>query len=350
MTIQSFAALACIAASTMTVAACDRAPTLAAGGDCAEALATATREVDSTATARGIPGGYVLVMRDGQVVCNHHFGNASTRSHVPIASASKWLTAITLLTLVDDGKLSLDEPVGAMLPEFTGPRAGITLRQLLSHTSGIPSSNLCLVDPGNTLEQCTLNLAYGPLANAPGTQFRYGSGSFHVAGRLAEIATGQRWNELFRDRVSGPLGIPFTGWFGGNPLLAAGGWSTGDEYARVLRMVADHGSYGGRRILSDTAIALMSANSIAGAAMAATPRTDTYGYGLGAWRDAVDANGVATQISSPGASGFYPWVDFQRNVVGIVWLPSRGPDDGYWFAATQKVQAVVRHAYDAGEL
>jgi hypothetical protein len=97
-------------------------------------------------------------------------------------------------------------------------------------------------------------------------------------------------------------------------------------------------------------VALMSANSIAGVPMAATPRTDAYGYGLGVWRDAVDANGVATQISSPGASGFYPWVDFQRNVVGIVWLPSRGPDDGYWFAATQKVQAVVRQAYDAGEL
>jgi len=350
MKTKTIAALLSATALATSLAACTSATLAGPGGGCAAALAPMAREIDGDAAARGLAGGFVLVMKGDQVVCDHHFGNSDSESHVPIASASKWLTAIAILTLVDEGKLRLDEPVSARLPEFQGAAGQITLRQLLSHTSGLPSTQLCLADRRGSLKECTTDISYSALTNAPGTQFRYGGASFQVAGRLAEIAAGESWNQLFKDRVSDPLGIPFTGWFGTNPLLAGGGWSTGREYARVLRMVASRGSHGGRRILSDSAIAWMARDNVGTAPMALTPRTDAHGYGLGAWRDAVDAGGAATQLSSPGASGFYPWVDFQRDIVGIVWLPARSSDDGYWFAATQLVQARVRQAYDAGQL
>ncbi|HET7460291.1 MAG TPA: serine hydrolase domain-containing protein [Longimicrobium sp.] len=347
---KTLAALLAASALDASLAACNSATLAGPGGDCAAALAPSARQIEDDAAARGLSGGFVLVMKGDQVVCDHHFGGADSESHVPIASASKWLTAITLLTLVDEGKLSLDEPISATLPDFQGAAGQITLRQLLSHTSGLPSTQMCLADRRGSLKECATDISYGPLTNAPGAEFRYGSASFQVAGRLAEIAAGESWNELFKHRVSEPLGIPFTGWFGTNPLLAAGGWSTGREYARVLRMVAARGSHGGHRILSDSAIAWMAHDNVGAAPMALTPRNDAHGYGLGAWRDAVDAGGAATQISSPGASGFYPWVDLQRDIVGIVWLPARGPDDGFWFAATQLVQANVRQAYDAGQI
>ncbi|HEX9937443.1 MAG TPA: serine hydrolase domain-containing protein [Longimicrobium sp.] len=347
---KTFATLLGTAAMGALLAACSN-DTLAAGADdCDDALAPMAQEFDTGLTERGISGGFVLVMKGDQVVCNHRFGSSHAQSHVPIASASKWLTAITVLTLVDEGKLSLDEPISAKLPEFQGEAAGITLRHLLSHTSGLPSNQMCLGDRRGSLKECTTDISFSTLAGAPGAEFRYGSASFQVAGRLAEIAAGESWNELFEHRISGPLGAPFTGWFGTNPILAAGGWSSGEEFARVLRMVANGGTWNGRRILSDSAIAWMGRNSSGAAAMVATPRNDAHGYGLGVWRDAVDAGGVATQISSPGASGFYPWVDMKRNLVGIVWVRSHGPDDGYWFSATQRVQAKVRQAYDAGQL
>jgi len=338
------------AALGISAVACGGDAVATGGEDCAAALAPTARQVATDAAARGLPGGYVLVMKGDRVVCYHAFGSAGSDRSVPIASASKWLTAIAVLTLVDEGKLSLDEPISAKLPEFHGAAGQVTLRQLLSHTSGIPSTQLCLGDPRNTLKECTLDISFSQLTNAPGEEFRYGSASFQVAGRLAEIAAGESWNELFEHRVSRPLGIPYTGWFGSNPLLAAGGWSTGREYARVLQMLAGGGRWKGRRILSDSALARMAHDNVGAARLVLTPRADAHGYGLGAWRDAVDAAGAATQISSPGASGFYPWVDLKRNLVGIVWIPSRGPDDGFWFAATQKVQAHVRQAYDAGQL
>lgn len=350
MMTKTLAALLAASALATSLAGCRDATLPAPGGDCAAALAPSAQQIDSDATARGLPGGFVLVMKGDQVVCDHHFGATDSDSHIPIASAGKWLTAITLLTLVDEGKLTLDEPIAARIPDFHGAAGQITLRQLLSHTSGLPSTQMCLTDRAGSLKECTTDISFSTLTNAPGAEFRYGSASFQVAGRLAELAAGESWNELFKHRISDPLGIPFTGWFGTNPLLAAGGWSTGREYARVLRMVAARGSYGGRRILSDSAIAWMGHDNVGAAPLTSTPRIDAHGYGLGAWRDVVDAGGVATQISSPGASGFYPWVDFQRGIVGIVWLPARGPDDGFWFAATQHVQANVRQAYDAGQL
>ncbi|HET7231374.1 MAG TPA: serine hydrolase domain-containing protein [Longimicrobium sp.] len=339
------------AALGSSLAACGTASaTLAAGGDCAAVLAPATREVDSAAARRGLPGGFVLVLKGDQVVCSHHFGSERTATRVPIASASKWLTAVAVLTLVDEGKLSLDEPISVKLPEFQGAAGQITLRQLLSHTSGIASSQLCLLDRGTSLASCTTEIAATPLNYAPGEAFSYGSSSFQVAGRLAEIAAGESWNRLFKHRVADPLGIPSTSFSGSNPLLAGGGSSTGDEYARVLRMIATRGSHGGRRILSDTAIAAMARDYVGNAPLAFTPRNDAHGYGLGAWRDAVDASGAATQLSSPGSSGFYPWVDFKRDIVGIVWFPAIGADDGAWFALTQFIQANVRQAHDAGQL
>jgi CubicO group peptidase (beta-lactamase class C family) len=347
---KTLVSLIAAAALGAPLAACGGDGTLAAGEDCAAALAPTVQQLSTDAAARGVPGGFVLVMKGDQVVCDHAFCSGGSSRNVPIASASKWLTAIAVLTLVDEGKLSLDEPISAKLPEFHGAAGQITLRQLLSHTSGIPSTQMCLGDPRNTLKECTLDISFSPLTNAPGAEFRYGGASFQVAGRLAEIAAGERWNELFKHRVSGPLGIPTTGWFGTNPLLAAGGWSTGREYARVLRMLAGGGTWNGRRILSDSALARMAHDNVGAAPLASTPRGDAHGYGLGVWRDAIDAGGAATQISSPGASGLYPWVDLKRDVVGIVWIPSRGPSDGFWYPSTQTVQAAVRQAYDAGRL
>ncbi|HEU4560029.1 MAG TPA: serine hydrolase domain-containing protein [Longimicrobium sp.] len=347
---KTLASLLAVAALGTTLAGCNSSTLADGAGDCNDALAPMTQEFDTDAASRNYPGGFVLVIKSRQVVCNHRFGRSDSGNHVPIASASKWLTAIAVLTLVDEGKLSLDAPISAKLPEFTGAKGQITLRQLLSHTSGIPDTQWCLIDRRTSLEECTNEISFTPLTGAPGAEFRYGGSSFQVAGRLAEIAAGESWNELFKHRISDPLGIPFTGWFGSNPVLAGGGWSTGEEYARVLQMVANGGTYNGRRILSDSAIALMAHNSAAGAAVVFTPRNDVHGYGLGVWRDAVDAGGAATQISSPGASGFYPWVDMKRNIVGIVWLPILSASDGFWFTATQKVQAKVRQAYDAGQL
>jgi hypothetical protein len=109
-----------------------------------------------------------------------------------------------------------------------------------------------------------------------------------------------------------------------------------------------HGTVGSTCVLTAAALAQMRRDATAGTSVLYTPREMPHGYGLGEWIDAVDAGGSATQVSSVGASGFLPWVDLKRGIVGIVMFPSRGAGDSYWYPAALKVQQQVAAAVDTG--
>jgi CubicO group peptidase (beta-lactamase class C family) len=88
-----------------------------------------------------LDGACLLVVKDGKTIYEQCFGKYKPDTLVSIASASKWLSAATIMTLVDAGKLSLDDSVSKYLPKFTGTKGEITIRQLLSHTSGLPGDH-----------------------------------------------------------------------------------------------------------------------------------------------------------------------------------------------------------------
>jgi CubicO group peptidase (beta-lactamase class C family) len=93
---------------------------------------------------------------------------------IPIASASKLVAGLTILRLVDQGKLSLDSTTGQVLG-WQGPQGAITLKQLLSFTSGMPPRDACTLRPGITLAECVNSLSKLKLVAAPGTRFDYGN-------------------------------------------------------------------------------------------------------------------------------------------------------------------------------
>jgi CubicO group peptidase (beta-lactamase class C family) len=339
MTIQKGPRAALVAALALAATACDGSP---AGptppkGTCVPALEGVSQVVDSVVNARGVEGGLLLVMQNGQVLCERAYGGYEVNEVVPIASASKWLTAVTMLTLVDDGQLSLDAPISQRLDYF-GTGEAVTLRQLLSHTSGLSEGN-CAGVFTSTLHDCAQQVAQSTRAARPGTRFIYGGGPFTVAGALAETVAQQGWPALWRTRVAEPLGLTDTEWDNArNPLLSGGASSTMQDYAKVMRMIVS----GGESVLSAAAIEQMRRNNVGGVQVLFSPRNDAEGYTLGAWIDDADAQGRATVLSSVGASGFYPWLDFERNVVGIVVLPPAGAGDGYWYPVSRRVQAEVR--------
>src|SRR5262249_23997832 len=131
----------------------------------AEAAPSSFKAADDALRTRvrddGLPGGVLLVSRASTVV--HRYSTGTTRSStvIPIASASRWPTAAPLMTFVDDGALSLDAPVARPLPGFGGGKAAITVRELLSHTTGLPSAS-CEGDPTTTLRRCVASIAAGP--------------------------------------------------------------------------------------------------------------------------------------------------------------------------------------------
>jgi CubicO group peptidase (beta-lactamase class C family) len=146
-------------------------------------------------------GGCALVLiKDDKVVYRKSFGRYGADKLVPIASASKWLSGALIMTLVDDGKLSLDDRVSKYIPEFGSDKSNITIRHLFAHTSGLPAEARCRNDKRTTLESCTSEIARMQLRAAPGEDFYYGGVSMHVGGRIAEIVSGKSWHELFAEK------------------------------------------------------------------------------------------------------------------------------------------------------
>jgi CubicO group peptidase (beta-lactamase class C family) len=290
------------------------------------------RDVDDAMAERlradDLPGAVDLVVRDGKVLHDASYGSYDRRTVVPIASASKWLTSAVIMTLVEEGKLSLDAPVATYLPEWAGDKQGVTLRRLLSHQAGVPGSAPCLGDPDMTLRECASSIADTKLEYAPGTEFRYGNAGYSVAAAVAEVAGGASFTRLFADRIATPLGMTATSFSGrdgrtdANPVPAAGATSTMDDYARFVAMMANDGvAPDGRRVLQASSVAEIERDQVKGLDTHddfAVQITGFGTYGLGTWRDRADAADTTQMVSGSGSVGFYPWIDRERHAYGVL--------------------------------
>jgi CubicO group peptidase (beta-lactamase class C family) len=282
-------------------------------------------------------GGCALVLIKGnKVIYRKAFGRYVADKVVPIASASKWLSGAVIMALVEAGKLSLDDPVSKHLPEFAGDKAGITVRHLFAHTSGLPSEAPCRNDKRTTLELCANQMSRLRLRTAPGEEFYYGGVSMHVGGRVAEIVSGKSWNELFVEKIAAPLVMTRTDFFAygqtSNPRPAGDARSSIDDYGRFLQMILNLGNFNGKQILSAASVAEMHKDQTNGARIGYTiyekhgdldPTLPQARYGIGVWREKVDeVSGELLEPSSQGALGFSPWIDTKRNLAGVLSVQS----------------------------
>ncbi|HSK62835.1 MAG TPA: serine hydrolase domain-containing protein [Pyrinomonadaceae bacterium] len=281
--------------------------------------------------ARRHGGCALVVVKADRVIYRKGFGTHLPDQVIPIASASKWLSGALIMSLVDEGKLSLDDPVSKHLPEFTNDKANITIRQLFSHTSGLPPEAGCRNDKRTSLAACANQIARVKLRAAPGAEFHYGGVSQHVAGRIAEVITGKPFNQLFVERIATPLGMARTDFFAygptDNPRPAGDARSSVDEYGRFLQMLLQRGTFNGQRVLSQASVAEMHNDQTGGARIAYTiyerharldPKLLLARYGVGMWREKVDDRGQLLEASSQGALGFSPWMDAERNLAGVL--------------------------------
>ena len=275
----------------------------------------------------GLSGGVLLVARGDELVHRYAVGSMDARTVIPIASASKWLTSATLMTFVDEGRVHLDDPVGEYLPGFHGAKAGITVRELLSHRTGLPSA-VCEGDPSSTLARCVRSIAGGPdPTGRPGSNFHYSGVGFVIAGRLIERLSGTSFEDAFAARIARPLGMRDTRFDGiarphtRNPAPAASARSSARDYERFLRMLAHDGTVDGHVVLQPGSVAEIERDQVAGLDTsddAAVQITGIPTYGLGVWRDVVGPDDEIQVVSGSGALGFYPWIDRVHGTYGIV--------------------------------
>ena len=314
-------------------------------------FAPVTEFAEQTYKKAELPGAALLVYKDGQVIYKKFFGSYNETTQVPIASASKWLSAAVIMSLVDEGKLDLDAPVSKYLPNFTGKKGAITVRQMFSHTSGLSDF------PGQwnytiTIAEYADRMAKeGVLAFDPGTEARYGSAGMQVGGRVAEVVSGKGWNQLFRERIADKCEMPDTTFArveqNRNPMLAGGAASTLTDYAHFLEMLINNGVYKGRRVLSEKSVREMQKDQTGKLRLtiAADDRLSRNShYGLGEWIDEQDAKGATLQVSSPGAFGFRPWINLPRHLFGV-WMVRNAQRLGQ-----QPTSSLVRDSWEVLDL
>jgi CubicO group peptidase (beta-lactamase class C family) len=166
-----------------------------------------------------VPSVSLAIIKDGKIAYVHAYGNASLDPVTParpemrycIGSVSKQFLAIAVLLLAQDGKLKLDDPVARYLPHLTRAQ-DITIRQLLSHTSGYRDYYpLDYVAPFMTVPatpaQILERFARIPLDFEPGTQWQYSNTNFVVAGGIVEKITGTPLMSFLQKRIFQPLGM-----------------------------------------------------------------------------------------------------------------------------------------------
>lgn len=180
--------------------------------------------LDDLAARHGVPGAQLGILRlgadgrDEQVavatgVLHLETGTPVTPEAVfQIGSISKVWTASVVMQLVDEGKLDLDAPVVRVLPELklrdASALAGVTLRHLLTHTSGIDGDLFTDTGRGDdALEKFTALLADLSQNHPLGATWSYCNSGFSLLGRIIEVVTEQSWDEAIRERLFEPLGL-----------------------------------------------------------------------------------------------------------------------------------------------
>ncbi|MGZ3484847.1 MAG: serine hydrolase domain-containing protein [Gemmatimonadaceae bacterium] len=181
------------------------------------------RQVDAIANqvlqSTGVPSASVAVVKNGRVAYANAYGAAKLDPRLPatpdlryaIGSISKQFTAVAILLLQQDGKLRLDDPVSRFIPGFTRGNE-VTVRQLLSHTSGYqdfwPQD---YVMPGmlqaTTPQAIADAWAKKPLDFAPGSRWQYSNTNYTLAGMVVEKASGMPFFQFVRSRILVPAGL-----------------------------------------------------------------------------------------------------------------------------------------------
>lgn len=322
------------------------------------AFAGVTQFLDGLVERAQLPGAALHVEVEGEVVYRTLLGEASADAALPIASAAKWLTAATVLTEVDAGRLDLDEPASTWLPSFASDerKRRITCRHLLSLTHGLPRG-LGTHDWSITLADHVDQISRAECVGDPGVDFRYGSLGFQVAGRIAEITSGLGWHDLFAERVAGPLGFLATTYplRTQNPLLAGSCQSTLDDYVAFLRVLQSWGTpRGGPRVLNGAIVQDMQHNQTSDVPLlfASPQRMEQQSrYGLGSWLDRLDADDQGIEISSPGALGSRPWIDHSRSMIAVLLIQRQMDDrdlaEAAGASAHSELQNLINDAVDS---
>jgi CubicO group peptidase (beta-lactamase class C family) len=166
------------------------------------------------------PGAAVIVIRNGKILKKAGYGMADLERGVPIetdtafrlASVSKQFTAMAIMILEEEGRLGYDDPVTRFLPEISRFGSDITIRHLLTHTSGLPDYYDVMVQVSGVERPLTKHAlavfsSWGEPLFAPGERYEYSNPGYELLALIVERASGRKFPEFVAERIFAPLGM-----------------------------------------------------------------------------------------------------------------------------------------------
>ena len=318
----------------------------------------------------------VVVKPDGIVHLEPHgFADLATQHPMAtdtvfwIASMTKPVTGVAVAMLIDDGLLDIDDPVDRYVPEFkdlktpAGRPARITIRQILTHTSGLGEAAPEAARKARSLAELVPAWLAAPMKNEPGEKWAYTQSGINLAARIVEVVSRRPFDAFLRERVFEPLGMSDTTFFPPEPQrsrlatpyarqrgsgrleraphrldfaaappppLGNGGlYSTARDYAAFCRMLLNRGAVEGRRLLGAEGMrALTTVHTgelptgfLQGETFGS--RGGNYGWGLGICVLKQPHDGVAAMLSPGtfghgGAWGTQAWIDPVKQVAYVL--------------------------------
>ncbi len=301
-----------------------------------------------------------------------------------IASMTKPITALAIMILADEGKLRIDDPVEKYLPEFKNqmmvasrekgtitlqkPSRPITLKDLLTHTSGLPGGYPAVFanvyrDRDRTLTETTLVISQQPLNFEPGSKWSYCNAGIDTLGRVVEVVSGEPYDKFLQKRIFDPLQMSDTTFFPSeaqlkrlatcygpgkdtklipsavlvvdygkaakHPVPAGGLFSTGADLARLYRCLLGKGQLGEVRIISEKGLAEMT-KIHTGDLMAGFGNGMGFGLGFAVVKKPTDATEMLTPgtFGHGGAFGTQSWADPNQDLFFIFLIQRTGLKNG----------------------
>ena len=330
------------------------------GKDAPPSIPAIHDRLEKSIAAKEIAGAVTLVATPEGILHLDAAGNAAmpntamgTDAIFWIASMSKPILGTLMLMLQDDGLLNVDDPVEKYLPEFKnlktadGKPANLTIRQLLTHTSGMGEISAEQARNAKTLADVIPLYVAKPVAFTPGSKWVYCQSGINTAGRIAEVVTKTPLDKLLQDRLFGPLGMTDTtfyltekqmprlaksykrtpagelelteiGFLNGKsatdhsrfPAPNGGLFSTATDYSRFCRMILRGGELDGKRYLKAETVKQMTTLQTGDLKTGFAPG---HGWGLG-WCVVREPQGITAMLSPGshghgGAFGTQAWID-----------------------------------------
>ena len=350
--------------------------------------------LESWVNEKKIPHAVTLVAKRGRIVHFKAYGSQNIQQGIDlkrddifrIASQTKAITTVAILMLHEEGKLLFDDPLSKYMPYFANPKVlvsydtttgaietrpakrEITIRDLLTHTSGIPYNHPLENLPEykvpylNSLEPDKLTtvvpkIAARPLLHDPGEKFTYGLNT-DVLGYIVELISGKPLDSFFSERIFGPLGMKDTHFYlplekaprlvelyakphpdsalalstdfanryfplqGARSYFSGGAGLVGpiEDYAKFCQFLLNRGEFNGKRLLSTRSVDMMFRDQI-GRGITMGETSDQFSFGLGIFSGHSDYGDLAAPGTAwwGGAYGTEYTIDPKENIIMLVY-------------------------------